>query len=62
MRSEMELTDPRSTMLFFTGVDDPLRWKQEKLKLPISRRDEERALPYSQYKNCLNRLMLAHRL
>jgi hypothetical protein len=44
----------------------PLRWKQEKLKTPIFRRDErtsdrripslETALPYSQFKDCLNRL------
>ncbi|KAG4430257.1 hypothetical protein IFR05_014253 [Cadophora sp. M221] len=37
----------------------PLRWKQDKLKTPIFRRDEERALPYSQFQNCLNRLGLA---
>jgi hypothetical protein len=47
----------------------PLRWKQEKLKTPIFRRDElatdrcitsvETALPYSQFRDCLNRLGLA---
>ncbi|KAG4427387.1 hypothetical protein IFR05_017130 [Cadophora sp. M221] len=37
----------------------PLRWKQDKLKTPIFRRDEERALPYTQFQNCLNRLGLA---
>ncbi|TVY12529.1 hypothetical protein LARI1_G009432 [Lachnellula arida] len=42
----------------------PLRWKQEMLKMPIFRRDEriadegspETALPYSQFRDCLNRL------
>jgi hypothetical protein len=44
----------------------PIDWKQEKLKTPIFRRDErtpdrsiplpETALPYSQFKDCLNRL------
>jgi hypothetical protein len=44
----------------------PLRWKQEKLQTPIFRRDEyimeegipspETALPYSQFRDCLNRL------
>jgi Protein of unknown function (DUF3435) len=44
----------------------PLRWKQEKLKTPIFRRDErtadkgipslETALPYSQFRDCLDRL------
>jgi hypothetical protein len=44
----------------------PLHWKQEKLKTPIFRRDEdivdegmpspETALPYSQFRDCLNRL------
>ncbi len=47
----------------------PLQWKQEKLKTPIFRRDErtadgcvtslETALPYSQFRDCLNRLGLA---
>lgn len=47
----------------------PLRWKQEKLKTPIFRRDElatdgyitssGTALPYSQFRDCLNRLGLA---
>ncbi|TVY90451.1 hypothetical protein LAWI1_G007273 [Lachnellula willkommii] len=47
----------------------PLRWKQEKLKTPIFRRDEhimneaipslEMALPYSQFRDCLNRLARA---
>jgi hypothetical protein len=47
----------------------PLRWKQEKLKTPIFRRDElgtdgcitslETTLPYSQFRDCLNRLGLA---
>ncbi|TVY14767.1 hypothetical protein LARI1_G008250 [Lachnellula arida] len=44
----------------------PLRWKQEMLQMPIFRRDErmadkgipspETALPYSQFRDCLNRL------
>jgi hypothetical protein len=101
MRSRYRTNDPRSTIFFFTEVDDPifcpithlvalaladdafeapslttprrvfehkvwgpvlctpLRWEQEKLKTPIFRRDEERALPYSQFKHCLNRLGLA---
>src|SRR5690349_11991521 len=41
----------------------PVRWKQEKLKTPIFRREErtgdgpslETALPYSQFRHCLNR-------
>ena len=34
----------------------PLRWKQEKLATPIFRRDNDDALPYSQFQEYLNRL------
>lgn len=108
MLCDRELIHNRSTIFFFTEVDDPifclithlislaladdafeapslispdrifdhkvrgpvlctpLRWKEEKLKTPIFRRDERTAdgcitspdvaLPYYQFQDCLNRL------